>query len=66
MGKIKREPRELSGSLPREAGRWHYKPVWPSARNALNELIGIDRPKGQATAIFNRDDMRITRQSRLS
>ena len=36
--------------------------------DAVHELIGIDRPKGQTTAVFNinRGDMRITRQSRLS
>jgi hypothetical protein len=43
---------------------------WSVSRrlDAIHELIGIDRPKGQTTATFNinRGDMRITRQSRLS
>jgi hypothetical protein len=37
--------------------------------DAVHELIGIDRPKGMVTAVFNRDrgDMHITRHnSRLS
>jgi hypothetical protein len=36
--------------------------------DAVHELIGIDRPKGPTTVVFNRDrgDMHITRQSRLS